>query len=152
MAAFYETNKIRRAAGLPPLHSKTFAGITMVGTAPTFYKIPVTEEILISLATAQYPLQVTTIEKLIPPVPFPARLASDGMKPLVNRRIILQCFEAFKQFVVSCSAYQRVNSLTDVNSVRIETKVVRVWNWYAPRNKVGIASILNLYKFVVEPH
>ena len=127
MAAFYKTNKIRRAAGLPLPHSKTFTGITMVGTMPTFYKIPVTEEILISLATAQYPLQATTIEKLIPPVPFPARLASDGMKPLVNRRIILQCFEAFKQFVVSCSAYQHVNSLTDVNSVTIETKVVHVW-------------------------
>ena len=60
----------------------------MIGTAPTFYKIPVTEEFLISLATAQYPLQATTIEKLIPPVPSPARLANDGMKPLDNRGII----------------------------------------------------------------
>ena len=73
----------------------------MVGTAPTFYKIPVTEEILISLATSQYPLQAITVEKLVPPVPFPGRLANDGMKPLVNRRIIFQCFEAFRQFVVS---------------------------------------------------
>ena len=79
LAALYETNKILGAAGLPPLHSKTFAGITMVGTAPTFYKIPLTEELLISLATAQYPLQATTIEKLIPPVPSPARLANDGI-------------------------------------------------------------------------
>ena len=69
---------------------KTYAGIiTMVGTAPTFYKIPVTtDDFLISLATAQYPLQATTIEKLIPPVPSPARLANDGMKPLDNRGII----------------------------------------------------------------
>jgi hypothetical protein len=105
MAAFYENNRARRAAGLPKLQSRTFAGITMVGTAPTFYKIPVTDEILISLATAQYPPKITTIEKLVPPVPFPERLANDGMKPLVNRHIILQCFEAFRQFLVSYSVY-----------------------------------------------
>jgi hypothetical protein len=75
----------------------------MVGTAPTFYKLPVTDQVLISLATSQYPPQVTTIQKLVPPVPFPERLTHEGMKPLVNRRIILQCFEAFKQFVVSAS-------------------------------------------------
>ncbi|KIL59501.1 hypothetical protein M378DRAFT_169147 [Amanita muscaria Koide BX008] len=43
IAAFYENNRALRAAGLPPLQSKTFADITMVGTTPTF-KIPVTEE------------------------------------------------------------------------------------------------------------
>jgi hypothetical protein len=98
----------------------------MVGTAPTFYKIPVTDELLISLAASQYPLQVTTVQKLVPPVPFPERLAKDGMKTLANRRIILQCFEAFKQFVVSYSAYLRVYLLSDENVVRIETKAVRV--------------------------
>jgi hypothetical protein len=71
IVAFYETNKACRSAGLPPLRSKTFVGITMVGTAPTFYKIPVTEEIIISLATVQYPLHVTTasVGKLIPGPP-----------------------------------------------------------------------------------
>jgi hypothetical protein len=98
----------------------------MVGTAPTFYKIPVTEEIIISLATAQYPPHVTIVEKLIPPVPFPARLANDGMKPLVNRHIILQCFQAFKQFVVSYLVYRCVNLSSDVNTVRIDTKVICV--------------------------
>ena len=115
IAAFYENNRALRAAGLPPLKSKTFAGIIMVGTAPTFYKIPVTEEILMSLATSQYPLQATTVEKFIPPVPFPERLANDGMKPLVNRRIIFQCLQAFKQFVVSYSAKRVVNLSSDVN-------------------------------------
>ncbi|KIL55952.1 hypothetical protein M378DRAFT_550520 [Amanita muscaria Koide BX008] len=43
IAAVYENNRTLRAAGLPPLKCKTFAGITMVGTASTFYKIPVTE-------------------------------------------------------------------------------------------------------------
>lgn len=101
IGAFYETDQARRAAGLPPLQSKTFAGITMVGTAPTFYKIPVTQELLMSLATSQYPPHATMVEKFLPPVPSLGKLPSDGMKPLVNRRIILQCFEAFRQFVVS---------------------------------------------------
>lgn len=101
IAALYETNRIRRAAEFPPLHSKTFAGITMVGTVPTFYKDTCDRR----NATAQYPPQATIIEKFIPPVPFPVGLANDGMKTLVNRRIILQCFEALKQFVVSYSAY-----------------------------------------------
>ncbi|KAH8998675.1 hypothetical protein EDB92DRAFT_1933054 [Lactarius akahatsu] len=113
IAAFYEINRALKAAGLPKLQSKTFAGITMVGTTPTFYKIPVTNEILISLATSQYPSQVTTVERLVPPVPFPERLVSDGMKTLSNRRIILQCFEAFRQFV---------------NVARIETKTLEGYN------------------------
>jgi hypothetical protein len=104
IGAFYENNKARCAAGLPPLQSKTFAGIIMVGTAPTFYKIPVTQELLISLATSQYPPHATMVEKFFPPVPSLGKLASVGMKPIVNRHIILQCFEAFKQFVVSYSA------------------------------------------------
>ncbi|KAH9042226.1 hypothetical protein EDB85DRAFT_1857078 [Lactarius pseudohatsudake] len=101
IATFYKTNRALKAAGLPKLRSKTFAAITMVGTTPTFYKIPVTNEMLISLATSQYPSQVTTVERLVPLVPFPERLVSDGMKTLSNKRIILQCFEAFRQFVVS---------------------------------------------------
>ncbi|KIL65191.1 hypothetical protein M378DRAFT_1039664 [Amanita muscaria Koide BX008] len=85
IAAFYETNRALRAAGLPPLQSKTFAGITMIGTAPTFYKIPVTKELLISLATTQYPPQVTTVEKLIPPVPSPERLVNDGYEAFAQQ-------------------------------------------------------------------
>ena len=40
----------------------------MVGTAPTFYKITVTNDLLISLATPQYP-KVTTVEKSFPLFP-----------------------------------------------------------------------------------
>jgi len=101
IAAFSEHNRALHAVGLPIIHSKTFAGIIMFGSAPTFYKIPVTSELALSIVTAQYPPQATTVKKLVPPVPFPGRLENDGMKPLANRRIILQCFEAFKQFLVS---------------------------------------------------
>ncbi|KIL56205.1 hypothetical protein M378DRAFT_464797 [Amanita muscaria Koide BX008] len=84
---FYE-NRALRAARLPPLQSKTFAGTTNRNRAD----VPVTED-LISLAISQYPPQVTTskFEKFTLPVPSSERLANDGMKPLVNRCIILQC-------------------------------------------------------------
>jgi hypothetical protein len=101
IAAFYENNKALRAAGLPTLQSKTFVGITMVGSAPIFYKIPVTEELLTCLATSQYPPHPTIVQKFFPPVPNLSKLSNDGMRPLVNRCIIFRCFEAFKPFVVS---------------------------------------------------
>ena len=77
----------------------------MVGTAPTFYKIIVTNDLLISLATPQY-LKVTTVERLIP-------------VPLTNRHIILQSFEALYNL---CFLFLSINLSTDENVVRIETK------------------------------
>ena len=100
IAAFSQTNLIRRGRALPPLESKTFAGITMVGTTPNFFRIPVTQQLIVALATAQYPAEPTIVHKLVPPVPDHTTILEQGMLPLANRRIILQCFEAFKQFVV----------------------------------------------------
>ena len=99
IAAFYENNRRRKLAGLKAIQAKEFAAITFRGTAPMFYKIPVTADLFECLTTAQFPSQKTTVQRLIPPVPDMSRLLEDGMLPLENRRIILQCFEAFKQFV-----------------------------------------------------
>lgn len=66
-------------------------GITMVGTTPTFYKIPVTTVLL-----QRSPIRVTFCH---PPVPRPARRESEGMKPLDNRLQIRSCYEAFKTVV-----------------------------------------------------
>ena len=88
-----------KLAGLTAIQAKDFAGITFRGTAPMFYKIPITTNPLESIATAQFPPQQTIVQRLIPPVPNMSRLLEDGMIPLDNRRVILQCFEAFKQFV-----------------------------------------------------
>jgi len=99
IAAFYENNNRRRLAGLAAIQAKEFAGITFRGTAPMFYKIPITTNLLESIATAQFPPQQTIVQRLIPPVPNMSRLLEDGMIPLDNRRVILQCFEAFKQFL-----------------------------------------------------
>jgi len=72
----------------------------MIGTAPIFYRIPVTTALLQALATASYPQEETTVLKFIPPVPNQNRYRIDGMRSLDNRHIILQCFEAFKAVIV----------------------------------------------------
>jgi hypothetical protein len=40
IAAFYENNRRRMQVGRPTIPAKVFAGITLMGTAPTFYKFP----------------------------------------------------------------------------------------------------------------
>jgi hypothetical protein len=74
----------------------------MIGSAPIFYRIPITQELLLSVVTAQYPPLVTVVQRFVPPVTNPLLYVQDGMVRLNNRRVILQCYEAFKQFVVCC--------------------------------------------------
>jgi hypothetical protein len=73
-------------------------GIVMVGTSPTFFKIPVTRTLSTHIRHGTYP-QETNVTYCHPPVPRPARRHSEGMKPLDNRREILRCYEAFKVIV-----------------------------------------------------
>ncbi|KAF8969913.1 hypothetical protein BDZ97DRAFT_1793346 [Flammula alnicola] len=82
IAAFYENNRHRRLVGFPAMQAK----------------VPITADLLQSIMTAQYPPQQTVVHKLIPPVPNVAQFLANGMRFSENRRIILQCFEAFKQF------------------------------------------------------
>ena len=99
IAAFSDNNRCRRQIGQQIIPAKVFAGITLSGTVPIFYKIPVTDALLYSITTAQFPPQPTVVQRLVPPVQNIAKLFVDGMWPLENRHIILQCFEAFKQFI-----------------------------------------------------
>ncbi|KAF8219045.1 hypothetical protein L208DRAFT_1455853 [Tricholoma matsutake] len=101
IAAFYQNNLQCKQMGLQPLQSKYIPAITMIGTAPIFYHIPVTTALVQALATASYPQEETTVLKFIPPVPNQHRYRIDGMWPLDNQHIILQCFEAFKA-VINC--------------------------------------------------
>ncbi len=118
IAAFTENNKVLKRAKSPLFRSTTFPGITMIGTTPTFYKIPVTTNLISAIANSRRPSKVTTVERFIPTVPSPENLDSHGMKPLENRRIILQCFEAFKQFVVSYSTYLGATYLSSDGELR----------------------------------
>ncbi|KAL5480551.1 hypothetical protein ACEPAI_1821 [Sanghuangporus weigelae] len=100
IAALTANNRTRvRTLSLPPLHSKVMPGITLTGTTPTFYKIPVSIDLVTAVQGGVYPQQETVVRVHVPALPRPARRWSEGMTPLDNRRIILACYEAFKQFV-----------------------------------------------------
>ncbi|KAI9458774.1 hypothetical protein F5148DRAFT_1287320 [Russula earlei] len=116
VAAFNENNIQRDAVGLPPFvekardfvivdsvlracSSQVIPGIVMVGTSPSFFKIPVTQSLSTHIRHGTYPPEVTCVTYCYPPVPRPARRLSEGMKPLDNRREILKCYEAFKAIV-----------------------------------------------------
>jgi hypothetical protein len=104
IAAFAaDTNKLdlRRSRRSPPCQFKIMPGIILSGASPTFYKIPVSEDLVYAVQTGQYPKQETVVLAHRPAVLPSARRPSsgEGMNPLDNRRVILSCFEAFKQFV-----------------------------------------------------
>lgn len=71
----------------------------MVGSAPVFYKIPVTQDLLTAIITAQYPQDAIVVERFFPPVNNRIAYVYEGMKPLDNRLIVLKTFEAFKQLL-----------------------------------------------------
>ncbi|KAK2459785.1 hypothetical protein APHAL10511_008217 [Amanita phalloides] len=100
IAAFQDTNSRRRVAGLNVLDSKVIPGIIMVGTSPSFFKVPVTRELTECVETGTFPPTPTIVTGHVPNIPRPDRRLSEGMKPLNNRRAILQCYEALKKFVV----------------------------------------------------
>jgi len=70
--------------------------ITVVGTTPTFYRIPITEDLAQHVAHGTYPTDPIRVTFCLPPVPRPA---SEGVKPLDNRRVILSCYEAFEMVI-----------------------------------------------------
>ena len=94
--AAFQTNNTRRTRVFSQVvnDAMVMPGITLVGSSPTFYKIPVTKE----FAQGQFPAAPIVVYAHLPAVPRPARL-SEGMKPLENRWHILACCEAFRQFV-----------------------------------------------------
>jgi hypothetical protein len=99
IAAFQYNNAIRRAIPLPELDFRMMAGIVMSGTSPSFFKVPVTQELADAVRRGQFPATPTVVARHLPEVPRPQRRLSEGMRSLDSRRAILACFEAFKQFV-----------------------------------------------------
>jgi hypothetical protein len=96
IAAFHNDNMVRvKRLGTNPLISKVMPGIVMNGTMPTFYKIPVTPELVRAVESVERPEEETVVHAYLPEVPRP----EEGMKPLDNRHIIHSCFEAFRQLL-----------------------------------------------------
>ncbi|KAJ7696627.1 hypothetical protein B0H14DRAFT_3529712 [Mycena olivaceomarginata] len=95
--AAYQVNQLTRtSSGLPRLQSLVVPGILLVGTSPTFYTVPLTEELVRCVERGETP---TIVAVHLPDLPRPHRQWVEGMKPLDNRRIILECYEAFKAFI-----------------------------------------------------
>ncbi|KAF8581583.1 hypothetical protein K439DRAFT_216445 [Ramaria rubella] len=99
IAAVQSNNRVRKDLGLEALDFKEMAGIVMIGTSPTFFKIPVTRELLLAVQRGHYPATPTVVPMHQPQLPRPLRRLSEGMRPLDNRRAVIACLEAFKQFV-----------------------------------------------------
>lgn len=98
--ATFQFNNFKRTRILneAPLTSKVIAGITMLGTSPTFFKIPVTQALASAVELGEYPTEPTVVSMHMPEIPRPSYRVVEGMIPLDNREIIFACFEAFKQF------------------------------------------------------
>ena len=99
--AAFQTNNYRRThiLGQDPIAHKLMPGISLKGTSPIFYKIPVTIQLAQSVALGVYPAVPTVVHAHLHAVARPARRLSEGMKPLDNRATIFACYEAFKRFV-----------------------------------------------------
>lgn len=54
IAAFQSNNRERENVGLPRLDEMVIPCITMTGTRPAFYKVPITEALSTAVVTAQY--------------------------------------------------------------------------------------------------
>ncbi|KAI0303850.1 hypothetical protein BC826DRAFT_965339, partial [Russula brevipes] len=97
IAAFAWNNRIRGNYNLQPRNRAVIPAITMIGTHPTFYKIPVTTRLNQAVQGGFYPSTKTRVLRFSPVLP--SHHIDWGMQPLDDRGEILACLEAFKQFL-----------------------------------------------------
>lgn len=99
IATFQYNNKIRRRhLRKEELTSYIFPCITMVGSYARFYKIPITQELNLSVIDGYKPILKTEIQCFDP-------LEKDlinvlGMTQLQNRKKILQCFKLMREIML----------------------------------------------------
>jgi hypothetical protein len=96
IAAFCHNNKVRKRSNLPLWTSRMMYGISMYGTCPTFYKIPITQHLVDCVEEGVSPDKDTDVCSYEPV--FPSGM-DDGMMPLDNRRNALQAYLAFRALV-----------------------------------------------------
>ncbi|KAF8575927.1 hypothetical protein K439DRAFT_1623233 [Ramaria rubella] len=94
LAAFQHNNRMRELRGVLPreFQEQVIPAITLVGTTPTFYKVPVTLALMEAVGTGQYPTFITWIQRYKPEVVH-------SMISLRGRRKILEYYQGFKKFV-----------------------------------------------------
>ena len=97
IAAFQFNNAMREEYGLGPLDAMTIPCITMSGTRPTFYLVPVTAELSAAVTYGQYPKNKTQVSRCVTTT---TRMhASLGMGDLEYRKLVLKRFLSFKELV-----------------------------------------------------
>ena len=100
IAAYQYNNDRRERMGLPTLHTMTIPCITMEGTRPTFYLVPVTLELSDAVSTGQWP-SVETKALMSVTVAGCDRPLSEGMEVPEYRRVAFQRMVAFKAIAKS---------------------------------------------------
>jgi hypothetical protein len=99
IAAYQYNNRTRARLGQPELDAMTIPCITMIGTRPIFYLVPVTQGLSQAVATAQYPPYPTLVRKCV--VASNSRRLSEGMEAVSFRQIALQHYTAFRNLAES---------------------------------------------------
>ncbi|KAJ6568256.1 hypothetical protein DFH09DRAFT_918101 [Mycena vulgaris] len=97
IAAFQSNNNARVGSGLAPLERTTIPCISMAGTRPTFYLVPVTRALSAAVAAGQYPAAETVVAMCV----TPGTRASDGMDGVEYRTLALRRIRAFRELAES---------------------------------------------------
>jgi len=100
IAAFQYNNAKREASGLPSLNAMTIPCITMTGTRPTFYLVPVTQNLSNAVILGEYPATKTQVLKCVT-IRVHARTTSEGMENIEYRKLALKRLLAFKALAKS---------------------------------------------------
>jgi len=92
-------NRTRARLGQHELDTMTIPCITMIGTRPIFYLVPVTQGLSQAVATAQYPTNPTVVKKCV--VASNSCRLSEGMETVDFRQVALQHYTAFRTLAES---------------------------------------------------
>lgn len=92
ISAFQHNNRIRQFMGLPALVQMTLPCITMVGTHPAFYLVPVTNMLSNAVLNGTYPLSRTRVRRCRCEVVG----VNGGMENPAYRTHALQYYVAFR--------------------------------------------------------
>jgi hypothetical protein len=139
IAAFQHNNRNRVRLGPEKLDEMVIPCITMMGTRPIFYMVPVSKDLSNSVITGQYPQHSTSITKYI--LVTGSRRLSEGMEVPDFRKLALQRLDTFKVLVhVLCINYHNAcmllyfflrlglgqESISEVSTLgRIHRKIIR---------------------------
>ena len=100
IAAFQFNNRKHKDHGLDPLDLMTIPAITMTGTHPTFFLVPVTLELSNAVITGQHPVIQTWVLHCATILTH-LWCTSTGMEDTEYRKLALKCFLAFKTLAKS---------------------------------------------------